>query len=155
MDALREYVSSIVIAVVICSILLAMVRDIQEDAFLRLLCGLILSMCVIGPISHMDMEKLLPDFSSYSENAELMTTAGEQMQKSAMEEIIKERVEAYILDKALEHNADLHVEIILNREMIPSQVRLTGEISDPGRKWMESMLESDLGITKEHQIWIG
>lgn len=155
MDALREYVCSIVIAVLISSILLALVRDIQESAFLRLLCGLFLTICVIGPISAVDMENLLLDFSFYSENAGLIAAAGEQMQESAIEEIIKERVEAYILDKAREHNADIHVEIILNREMIPSEVRLTGEISDQGRKWMESMLESDLGITKEHQIWIG
>jgi hypothetical protein len=119
------------------------------------LCGLFLTICVIGPISAVDMENLLLDFSFYSENAGLIAAAGEQMQESAIEEIIKERVESYILDKAREHNADIHVEIILNREMIPSEVRLTGEISDQGRKWMESMLESDLGITKEHQIWIG
>ena len=69
--------------------------------------------------------------------------------------IIKSRVQAYILDKADSFGTSLEVEVILDQDHIPVSVELQGNISPYARAQLTEIIEEDLGIPKEHQLWIG
>ena len=155
MDALREYVISIVAAALICGILIAIVHESRSNLFIRLLCGLFLTISVIQPFTGWDIENIRLDASAYSDYGKEAAVAGAQLSQKAMADIITQNTEAYILDKALALNANLTVTVSLNSELIPERVHLSGKISPYAQEMMESIIESELGITKENQLWTG
>jgi hypothetical protein len=73
-----------------------------------------------------------------------------------MAERIIQQTQAYILDKARSLDAELTVEVFLGDGTIPVPigVRLEGNISPYARKLLSQMLQDDLGIPAEEQIWI-
>ena len=87
--------------------------------------------------------------------AQEAATAGEQQAKSALRESIKQRTEAYILDKAKTLAAQVAVEVTLSNEAIPVPiaVRISGNISPYARMQLQTILQEELGIPKEAQAW--
>lgn len=155
MDGLRQYIICVVAAALMCSILMSLVRDGFAKELIRLICGLVLTLAVIHPFSKLDFDTFADVPLSFLQNAEGVSSEGQRLAKEAMADIIKAESEAYILDKAAEWNAELTVDIIISNDQTPERAILSGEISPYVRSCMEAMLESDLGITKENQIWTG
>lgn len=155
MDGLRQYVISIVVAALISSILSGIIKNGTAKGLIRLLCGLFLTFTVIRPLGQLDLRWLTVDSISLNREAEAVASMGENMARETMTEIIKEESEAYILDKAAAMNVELTIDITVSEEQIPVSAVLGGEISPYARERMEAILESDLGITKENQLWTG
>lgn len=118
----------------------------------KLLSGLFLTITVICPMLKFDIPDITEYFQSYSQEAAYSSGIGEKLAEEAMAEIIKEESEAYILDKAADFHADLSVEVSV-KEMYPVAVILEGSISPYAKSQLEAILENDLGITKENQLW--
>lgn len=112
-------------------------------------------MIVIRPISYFDYSMLTEFSSAFAQEAETAAIQGENMARKAAADIIKAESEAYILDKAAAMNASVTVQIILDSDSIPVQATLSGRVSPYVRRTLASVLESDLGITKENQLWTG
>ena len=70
-------------------------------------------------------------------------------------EIIKQRTEAYILDRASAMDAQIKVSVSLGKDGIPKSVRITGRISPMNRSRLTDVIAADLGIPREQQEWIG
>ena len=79
------------------------------------------------------------------------------MAYQAMTELIKEKSQAYILDKAAELDASITADVTISEEELPKplSVVISGQVSPYNRKRLESILETDLGIAKENQVWTG
>ena len=98
----------------------------------------------------------MPDFSlGYMGDAEDAAAMGENLARDSMADIIKEETEAYILDKAADLHANLHVEVIVGEDNLPTAVTLSGEASPYARRQIQAIIANDLGISKENQKWIG
>ena len=71
--------------------------------------------------------------------------------------LIKQKTQAYILDKAHSFGCNPDVEVTLGDgpSPVPESVRITGEVPFSVRKDLEKLLEQELGISKENQQWIG
>lgn len=80
---------------------------------------------------------------------------GENLARDSMADIIKEETEAYILDKAADLHANLHVEVTVGEDSLPMAVTLSGEASPYARRQIQAIIANDLGISKENQKWIG
>ena len=82
---------------------------------------------------------------------------GQSYSRNQLRRIIKDRTEAYILDKALTLQAHLQVEVMLSQDEVPvpTSVRLQGSVSPYARNVLQQWLQDDMAIPKEHQIWIG
>lgn len=121
----------------------------------KLICGLFLAYTVLSPISRVDFSNL-PDFSlGYMGDAEDAAAMGENLARDSMADIIKEETEAYILDKAADLHANLHVEVTVGEDNLPTAVTLSGEASPYARRQIQAIIANDLGIAKENQKWIG
>lgn len=156
MDALRQYIFSIISAALICGILSRLTQNGAAKEFIRLICGIFLAVIVFRPLSQIDFDVLISDFyTSQTQTAEELAVSGEKMAEQAMAESIKARYESYILDKAAELNTELTVAVTVNEEYVPVYAELNGEITPYARRQLEYILESDLGITKENQLWTG
>ncbi len=157
MDALGQYVISVTAAALICGIVSCLVQSGTAKELIRLLCGLFLAFTVIRPLAGLDFSALTSISFPYTQEADSIATQGENIAREAMADIIKADAEAYILDKAAALNADLTVDITLSREDTPVPVRaeLSGSVSPYARQQLTYLLQTDLGIAKENQLWTG
>lgn len=155
MDSLRQYVVSVVCAALIFSLLSGLTSKGHTKDLVRFLCGLFLTITVIQPISRLDINSLIEFSVPYTMEAEEAALTGEIMAGNTVTDIIKAESEAYILDKAKQLHAELEINVTLSDEQIPVSAEINGQISPYAREKMETILETDLGITKENQIWTG
>lgn len=89
----------------------------------------VLAYTVLSPISRVDFSNL-PDFSlRCMDDAEDAAAMGENLARDSMADIIKEETEAYILDKAADLHANLHVEVTVGEDNLPTAVTLSREAS--------------------------
>lgn len=155
MESLRQYVICVTAAALICGIVTGMTKKGPAGELIRLVAGLVLAFVVLYPISGLNLEDLPLDLVAFMEAGESMSAQGEKITREATEDIIKSRTEAYILDKAAALDISLTVEVLLDEENIPVGVILSGAVSPYARSRLTNVIEKDLGIAKEKQIWTG
>lgn len=155
MEALRQYILSVVTAAMLCGIVTGLFPSGAGKQMVRLICGLFLAYTVLAPISRGKLPGLT-DFSlGIPEEAAQAAAVGENLASDSMAEIIKSEAEAYILDKARSLQAEVTVEVSVNEENVPNSVTVSGAVSPYVRRQLQRILESDLGIAKENQKWTG
>ena len=157
MEGLRQYILSVVAAALVCSLVSCVMPQGKARQLLRLLCGAVLTTVVLGPLMGIDNISLSDFLEQWEVDAAYYTAQGEQMTQDALAESIKGQTEAYILDKAAELNASITAEVTVSEEEPPKplSVVISGQVSPYNRKKLESILETDLGIAKENQVWTG
>ena len=155
MTEVKQYVLSLAASAMLCGALLSISPEGTVRQLLRLLSGLLLTICVLRPVVGVELplEFPAPELSE----AEAVTAQGEKAAYEAIAGIIKRESEAYILDKAAELGAQVEVEIRLEKgELpVPCAAVIRGQVSPYARGRLEEYLSSELGITKEYQQWIG
>lgn len=155
MEGLRQHALSVVTGAVICAVVLSVVGDSSHSKRIRMLCSIYLGILVLKPLAgqNWDFDRILPEIS-FAE-AEIQSACGEEMARKAAAEIISERVQAYILDKAALSDTDLTVFVSVGEDLLPVAVQLYGSVTDREKALLSQILEEDLGISKENQQWTG
>lgn len=153
MEALRQYIVSVVAGACICGIAIGLLPEGRARQLLKLLCGMILAVTVLGPLSRFDPDSfsLLDDI--FSDTAAQTAALGEAYSENLFRKRIKEETAAYILDKAKDLGVKITAEVGLNDVGIPALVRISGDISPYNRELLEDFISRTLGITKENQLW--
>lgn len=157
MEDLCQYVLSVIVAALLCGIIPGFFQKSTSQELIRLVCGIVLTITVIAPILGYDFS-IPEDLSlAFSEKSESAVSEGEEMSNSAMADIIKAELEAYVLDKAAEMNAEISIEIRLSEETppVPVSAVIHGTLSPSVRQKLQKVLTSQLEIAKENQQWIG
>lgn len=157
MEELRRYILSVAAAAALCGILSGLVKNSTASGVFRILCGAVMAAVVLIPAAGLECPEFVLDMDSFSLAAADAASEGEKISQAAIEDIIKQRTEAYILDKASAMDLQLSVEVMVNGEAIPVPVKavLSGTIAPYDRQRISDMLEAELGITKENQVWTG
>lgn len=157
MNRIQEYVFSVVVIALLCSIISNLMQHTHMKQLGKILCGLVLLFAVLRPFTEV-REIDFGDFMlSYEQEAQEAVALGEQISLNSLMDIIKLETEAYILDKAAAVQADITVTVSVREDPEPSPVsaEITGSVSPYARLMLERMMEENLGITKENQRWIG
>lgn len=153
MEALRQYIVSVVAAAILCGAVQSLVKKGITGNILKLVSGIFLAYTLLSPISGRRWESfgetILPSREAATQAAQL----GEDAAREAMAQIIREQTRTYILEKAQALGVELEVEVILSRENVPQQVILRGSLSPNERRQLQSTIALDLGIPKENQQW--
>ena len=157
MDGIRQYIFTVIAAALLCGVLSSIFHQGKSKDLLRILCGIFLAFTVLKPITGVDLSDILEESLIFESDAEQTAALGENMAYQAMTELIKEKSQAYILDKAAELDASITAEVTVSEEEPPKplSVVISGQVSPYNRKKLESILETDLGIAKENQVWTG
>lgn len=156
MDELREYIFSVVTASMVCAIVQGVTRKQQSiQPVIKLFCGLFLMLSVVRPLADIRLENLTDYAEELQWEAAAASALGTEIHDEMLEENIIASTRAYILDKAQALSLDLRVTVSLDGEQMPWEVILEGSFSAEGKRKLGAILESDLGIPKERQIWIG
>ncbi len=155
MEAAKQYVMSVTACGILCGMILKLVPKNASRDLIKILCGMALVFTLIDPLEGLRGENL--DLSNILENTsgKEYTSAGIYESRLSLEAIIRKQVEAYILEKAEEIEADIQVKVYLSGDEypIPEAVVVQGEVSAQAKEKLEKILEKDLGIAKEFQTW--
>lgn len=151
---MREYFLSVICAAILCAIVSGLTEKKGTSAsVLRLISGVFLSFTVIRPITTVKLEDMSFFTSQITQEAAYVSNMGQEHTQSAMAAIIKQEIESYILDKAATLDGNISAQVSLDEEMLPKSVILSGQLSSYGKNQLTQIIETDLGIAKENQIW--
>lgn len=156
MDAIREYLMQVTAAAVICGIVTAIVgKKGSGAAVIRLMTVLFMTMTVIGPIVSLRLDQFTDYFTGIQADSDAFVEAGSESSREKIAQVIKEKTQAYILDKAAQLGADIAVELTLSEDTLPApvSVRLCGAVSPYARSKLMQIIQQDLGIPLEEQEW--
>ena len=157
MENLKQYFISITACAILCSIITGLLgKEKASGRLVNMLCGLLMSFTLIRPITHLQIDKYTYFSNSLSDNTQAVIAAGENYRINQLSAIIKEETETYILDKAQALNCTLDVEVIIYKSdpPIPTEVYINGNPTPSAKEQLTQIIEADLHISKENQIWI-
>lgn len=122
----------------------------------KMLCGIFLLLSILSPIADIKFSNLDDISFIYFQDGSEAVSKGATMANEQLRDSISKRVCAYILDKAEDYDARLSVNVVLSEDQIPVpiSVEICGNISPYGKRQLQMMIEKDLGISQEDQIWI-
>lgn len=156
MEYIREYILSLVTASIIVGIVTAIVKERGTGGtIIRLVSGIFLTLVMLSPVLTIEVQDILGFYNDISLDASASVNAGKIMAREEMHSIIKENLEAYILDKASALQLDVDVDVILTEDLPPSpeSVLINGNVSPYNKQVFQAFLNDEIGISKEHQIW--
>lgn len=153
MDALRGYLLSVTAAALICGCVSSLVGNKGSISNIsKLLCGLFLAITVIKPITDVRIEDMKTFAASIEVDADAAVANGENIAAEEMKRIIKDKMEAYIINKAKPLQTELDVEVIFDG-IVPAAVKISGDFSPYVKSCIANSIAQDLDIPQEEQIW--
>ena len=157
MDRIKEFITGIIYAALIISILSAIpIQNKTMKGVLRFVCAMSVTIGVLSPVVDFKFPNLT-DIDGYLRyEASAITASAADSAAHMQHELIIESVSAYILDKASALGAKLEVTVWLSdhEPYSPEKITLTGNISPYAKSILAEYMESQLGVSKEAQIWI-
>ena len=151
---MKAYILTVTAAAVLVSILRRLAGDGSMGALFRLMAGVFMALTVMEPVLKLELPDVGQWIAASTTEGQDAASEGEKMGREAQQAIIKQRTEAYILDKAEGLDAVLEVEVTLDDTGIPASVTLNGPVSPYAKACLTRIIESDLGLKEEVQKWI-
>lgn len=158
MRSLGQYILSIGLAALLTAIIGEFSdRKSATGTVIRMVCGLFLAFTVINPITELNFGILEAFSENLSPDATSAVSTGTALADESLQEHIKQRTQAYILDKARSLGCDLEVNVTVGEGSVPvpESVQIIGDVPENMKTELEAVLELELGISKENQQWIG
>ena len=153
---MKGYILSVIAAAIICAVVRALLTEQSATGkVVRLLSGVLMAVTVISPLAHISFDRVGDYFDSISYQSDTYVAEGEAAAQESLAGVIKDQTESYILDKAEGYGASLSADVMLGADDLPVSVRLAGRISPYGKLRLQELLETELGIGRGDQIWIG
>jgi len=158
MDAVRAYLLRVTVAALVCGIVNGFAtKRTSLGPMVKFLCSMLMAVVLLTPTVSIRADILDAFWDEIFIQGDNASYAGQIAAQDVCGDIIKEKVAAYILDKAETYGADLTVEVVLGDSIppVPQSLRISGRISPYGKKIMTGEIEKELGIKAEAQQWIG
>ena len=155
MEGVKTYILSIVAVSILCGILLTLVGSKGPiPQALKLLMGIFVAVTVLRPVVQIRLNGFSNYIGAFAADGRVVAGIGEEMAMAEAQGIIKQQVQAYILDKATALGAALDAEVTIDG-YTPVQVTLTGSVSPYAKAQLTDWIAETLGIPKEAQRWNG
>ena len=146
-------------AVLTTAVMLTVAEKLVPEGSLRKIAsitgGLILLLVLVQPVTKLQVGQLRLDYGAYADAVRQRQQELQAENTAEMAELIAERTEAYILDKAasLGISCQAVVTTAPGEDGLPCPV--AAELSCPPSEALAECLESELGIPKERQVFHG
>jgi len=157
-ELIRAWLMGLTAAALINAVAMSLAPKGKQRAVVGLTCGLVTVIALVAPILDFDYEAYAFHMGEAEPVLERRLEEMEQAQERLTQAIIRERSEAYILDKA--NFLDIAglavaVETAISAYGVvyPYRVWLRGEITEEQRRALEHFLVGTFGIPAERQHW--
>ena len=158
MEELKSYLLRLTGAAMLCGAAMSFLgKQTASGKLVKVLISAFMALTLLQPLSQIRIGNLTDRIHHFQEEGEQVAAVGTDKAAGAWVEGIKTAAESYILDKAKRYGAELQVEIFVSAGAVPSlsAVRISGQISPYGKNMLTELIQNDLGIAEEDQIWIG
>lgn len=154
-DWIRSWILALTGAALVCAAALRLTPEGRVKSVLRMLCALTMAAALFSPLLR---DGALPDYAAELARcraaAEAAAGQGAALRQELDRGIIEQRMEAYILDKAIALGTPLSGAKVALRWSteglwLPESAELTGRRSEALEVW----LEAEMGIPRRAQIW--
>lgn len=149
----KEYILSVLGCILFFVIISQIVQDLRYKKLIHIVCSLFLTIVILKPLTSVELYDTVK-FDPVKFSPAVYLDTGKQAARNAQEECIKEACESYIASKANEFGLEITSEVFLNEDLIPYFAQINSCDSLEAKSRLEELLEEDLGITKENQVWI-
>ncbi len=155
MEGFRGYVLTVSLAAFLGALVLNLAPcEKGQKRILQMICGLFLLLVVCSPLPSLKDPASFHFSQDFRKGAESIETQAKAQVHQEMEQDIRTELQAYIEDKALAFGAQVKAEIRLSSELTPWEAFLRGEAAPFARNKLTELIEKELGIPKERQVWI-
>ena len=157
MGELQKYLYGIISAAVVCAAIVAIApKNKATGKLITMLCGLFLLLNVLKPIKSIDLSSIGNFADILESDSAAFVTEGIESSTQTLREVIKNRCESYVMEKASQIGANISVDILLDEGDMPVPIEATiiGNISPYAKERLAILLTQDLNIPKERQKWI-
>ncbi len=154
--ALRDYLLAVVAAAMLTALVLALVPDGPVRRVCRLACGLVLILVALSPLGTLDVTAISRAVSRLSLETDAAQSGVEVRSRAIIASLIKQKTEAYILDKAAGLGLDLTADVSVDDSgayPYPASVTVTGSADAASRRALIRIIEDNLAIPEEKQEW--
>lgn len=157
MDAVRQYIISIIYASVVCAVFKGFLGKSASSRLIKLLCGMLLLFTFLKPLKQIDLPDIIGPSRWNEDIANEAIRRGEELSQNAMADIISTKLASYVEEKATELGAEVWVEIKLSDEEIPAPVGIdiAGQVSPYVRSLLETYIMENIGLDREDVRWTG
>lgn len=150
---LAKYVWSLICAGLIAGILQSFWKEGSCARILKLLCGVFFMVTALKPLGRLEIPDVSQWVSTWESEGEAAVRQGEDSFDQAYADGIRQRLEAYILDKAAQLGVTVEVTLTLSPEGLPEGAVLSGDAAEVEKEKLMAILSTDLGIPKEKLQW--
>lgn len=157
MDSLSEYILSITAAALLCAIAQHIVgKNTLIGGMIKTICGVFLTVTVLSPIVKIKLDDLESYYQDFQIAADEISSSGITLANNTMEDIIKDKTEAYILDEAMKIGLTVQVKIQLSNSIppVPVSVNIQGYASPYKKSQLCRTITENLEIAGENIQWI-
>ncbi len=157
MAGIAEYILGVFAAALLCGIAAELMGKKGLSAgMVRLICGVFLTLTVAAPLGKLNLSSLPELAGSIQWDAADAAEEGKNLAQQQYREVITQRTQTYILDKAESLGLTLQVTVRLSDTelAVPESVSLQGNASPYARKTLSRWLAEELGLDTEAQEWI-
>lgn len=149
---LREWLTGLIAAAMVLSLLYALVPKGTMHAIIRFGGGLILLLAVLRPLLRINVEELRTHYRTYQQEIDQQIHIYQEESQTQMTSIIEEEMAAYISKKADEMGFACEVQVETElRDGIPIPCGVSLNI--PYNVSLSRWITEELGISEEKQNW--
>ena len=156
MDWVKEYILNIFAVGMITAICITLVqKNTSAGMIIKMLGGSFFVITLISPLVKIRFDDLGVLCEQISAEGDLLAQEGNDSTQEALSTVIKEDLEAYILDKADELGLTLRITVQMDQHnaVMPQTVKLQGAASPYQKRLLSAFMEEELGITEAQQEW--
>lgn len=156
MAQIRGYLLGLAAAALLCALVRALLPKGQMRRIGTVFCGVFLALCALQGARGLDLSEFAAQLSRERMDAEQTISGVEVRNRELLAAIIKDKLEAYILDKAAQMGLELTVSVTVQSDgayPYPSHVRLCGTATAQQRAALGRYIEENLAVLQEEQEW--
>ena len=154
MEWLRNYLTGLTAAAVVCALAQELCPNGAVKGVLRSLCGAVMAAALIAPLLRLDYPAYALELGRYREEAAALTASAEETQRRADRRVVESELESHVMKLAAETGATLRSVRFRLRwagegYWYPEAVSLWGTRSEA----LEARIEAELGVARSAQTW--
>lgn len=156
MIRIRKYLLSVAAASLLTSLLPALLPKGKIQKVESFIGSLVLILTILSPVVKLNASSIRKAMESYQIDLQDTQRGIEKKSRGVLEELISQRCEEYIWDKAAQMGLQLEIEITVGENSdipVPVSASMVGVCSQEDQAVLSKILEEELGIPRNKQEW--
>ncbi len=155
MADLKSYVLTVVVAAILGAVIMSIAPTGKgQQKMLKVICGFFLLLVVCAPLKTAELNLEEDLLTEARKAAQAMEAEAKEQVDEEMSERIRQKVGAYIEDKAAELGAVITAKVSLQQDFTPWSVELSGSVAPYTKAALSRTIAEELSIPQERQVWL-